>query len=289
MTHRSCLRWKPTGKLFKTVGLRWVPTGKIFTSSTTKVDSEPQNGSNDDITHQFPEEGDFRYADEPGIIELDVPALQACCILSRPRRLRKDLTYQNLLLDRNTLIVKIAGLGLDRVSIMPIKKYNHERKRERHEELNLWKKLKDKKVQTNLLDEEKENDDEVVDVCPQCNVYKISLAEEWMILGLINVFYKTNGAEFVAIIASIDNMFTSFLFKQEMELTLVGLQDAGKTSLLNFIAYGYVQSELTNDEVEYLKLFEEEIEVRLKRRNQMRRWEMYVNGRPLGPRRERPE
>ncbi|GJR82354.1 hypothetical protein Tco_0153139 [Tanacetum coccineum] len=47
--------------------------------------------------------------------------------------------------------------------------------------------------------------------------------------------------------------------------------------------------ELTNDEVEYLKLFEEEIEVRLKYRNQMRRWEMYVNGRPLGPQRERPE
>ncbi|GKA53697.1 hypothetical protein Tco_0747012 [Tanacetum coccineum] len=41
--------------------------------------------------------------------------------------------------------------------------------------------------------------------------------------------------------------------------------------------------ELMNDEVKYLKLFEEEIEVRLKYRNQMRRWEMYVNGRPLGP------
>ncbi|GJS63149.1 hypothetical protein Tco_0677713 [Tanacetum coccineum] len=53
MTHRSCLRWKPTGKIFKTVGLRWVPTGKIFTSSTTKVDSKPQNGSNDDITNQY--------------------------------------------------------------------------------------------------------------------------------------------------------------------------------------------------------------------------------------------
>ncbi|GKE41118.1 hypothetical protein Tco_1464523, partial [Tanacetum coccineum] len=31
----------------------WVPTGKIFTSSTTKVDSEPINGSNDDITNQY--------------------------------------------------------------------------------------------------------------------------------------------------------------------------------------------------------------------------------------------
>ncbi|GKB30896.1 hypothetical protein Tco_0870297 [Tanacetum coccineum] len=53
MTPRSCLRWKPTGKIFKTVGLRWVPTGKIFTSSTTKVDSEPINGSNEDITNQY--------------------------------------------------------------------------------------------------------------------------------------------------------------------------------------------------------------------------------------------
>ncbi|GJV24919.1 hypothetical protein Tco_1377614 [Tanacetum coccineum] len=62
----------------------------------------------------------------------------------------------------------------------------------------------------------------------------------------------------------------------------------GLKSYNNDVKYGYVQREITNDEVEYLKLFEEEIEVRLKYRNQMRRWEMYVNGRPLGPRRERP-
>ncbi|GJS86264.1 hypothetical protein Tco_0752805 [Tanacetum coccineum] len=53
MTPRSCLRWRPTGNFFKTVGLKWVPTGKIFTSSTTKVDSEPTNGSNEDITNQY--------------------------------------------------------------------------------------------------------------------------------------------------------------------------------------------------------------------------------------------
>ncbi|GJU49020.1 hypothetical protein Tco_1218575 [Tanacetum coccineum] len=53
MTPRSCLRWKPTGKIFNTVGLRWVPTGKIFASSTNKVDSEPTNGSKDDITNQY--------------------------------------------------------------------------------------------------------------------------------------------------------------------------------------------------------------------------------------------
>ncbi|GJV12889.1 uncharacterized mitochondrial protein-like protein [Tanacetum coccineum] len=63
----------------------------------------------------------------------------------------------------------------------------------------------------------------------------------------------------------------------------------GLRSYNNDVKYGYIQRDLTNEEVEYLKLFEEEIEVRLKYRNQMRRWEMYVNGRPLGPRRERPE
>ncbi|GJT40194.1 hypothetical protein Tco_0940059 [Tanacetum coccineum] len=53
--------------------------------------------------------------------------------------------------------------------------------------------------------------------------------------------------------------------------------------------YGYVQKDLTKDETEYLKLFKEEIEERLKHQSQMRRWEMYVNGRPLRSRRERPE
>ncbi|GJZ29549.1 hypothetical protein Tco_0574196 [Tanacetum coccineum] len=53
--------------------------------------------------------------------------------------------------------------------------------------------------------------------------------------------------------------------------------------------YGYVQKDLTKEEAAYLKLFEEEIEERLKHHRQMRRWEMFGNGRPLGPRRERPE
>ncbi|GJU88856.1 hypothetical protein Tco_1301279 [Tanacetum coccineum] len=63
----------------------------------------------------------------------------------------------------------------------------------------------------------------------------------------------------------------------------------GLKSYNNDVKYGYIQKDLTKYETEYLKLFEEEIEERLKHRRQMRRWEMYVNGRPLGPRRERPE
>ncbi|GKC94341.1 retrovirus-related pol polyprotein from transposon TNT 1-94, partial [Tanacetum coccineum] len=51
MTPRSCLSWKPTGRIFKTIGLRWVPTGKIFAFSTNKVDSEPTHVSIVDIPH----------------------------------------------------------------------------------------------------------------------------------------------------------------------------------------------------------------------------------------------
>ncbi|GJV37407.1 hypothetical protein Tco_1409884, partial [Tanacetum coccineum] len=46
---RSDLRWKPMGRIFKSVGLRWIPTGKLFDSCTSKVDSEPSHGSNIDI------------------------------------------------------------------------------------------------------------------------------------------------------------------------------------------------------------------------------------------------
>nr|GEY40732.1 hypothetical protein [Tanacetum cinerariifolium] len=52
-TPRSCLRWKPTGRIFNTISLRWVLTGKIFTSSITKAESEPPNGSNEDITNPY--------------------------------------------------------------------------------------------------------------------------------------------------------------------------------------------------------------------------------------------
>ncbi|GJZ59357.1 retrovirus-related pol polyprotein from transposon TNT 1-94, partial [Tanacetum coccineum] len=34
-------------------GVMWVPTGKTFTSSTTKADYEPPNGSNEDITNPY--------------------------------------------------------------------------------------------------------------------------------------------------------------------------------------------------------------------------------------------
>ncbi|GJT08469.1 retrovirus-related pol polyprotein from transposon TNT 1-94 [Tanacetum coccineum] len=50
----------------------------------------------------------------------------------------------------------------------------------------------------------------------------------------------------------------------------------GLKSYNNDVKYGCTQRGLTKEEVEYLQLFEEEIEERLKFRNQMRRWEMYI-------------
>ncbi|GJZ93503.1 integrase, catalytic region, zinc finger, CCHC-type containing protein [Tanacetum coccineum] len=52
----------------------------------------------------------------------------------------------------------------------------------------------------------------------------------------------------------------------------------GLKSYYNDVKYGYVQKELTNDKVEFLKLFEEEIKVPLNYRDQMRRWEIEILG-----------
>ncbi|GJT11380.1 retrovirus-related pol polyprotein from transposon TNT 1-94 [Tanacetum coccineum] len=51
MNPRSCLRWKPTGRIFSNVRLRWIPTGKLLNSCTGKVDSEPTHVSIVDIPH----------------------------------------------------------------------------------------------------------------------------------------------------------------------------------------------------------------------------------------------
>ncbi|GJV70640.1 hypothetical protein Tco_1490635 [Tanacetum coccineum] len=37
MNPKSCLRWKPTGRIFSNVRLRWIPTGKLLNSCTGKV------------------------------------------------------------------------------------------------------------------------------------------------------------------------------------------------------------------------------------------------------------
>lgn len=49
---------------------------------------------------------------------------------------------------------------------------------------------------------------------------------------------KTAGTSFQSLVDQMLSWLRSLLFKQEMELTLVGLQNAGKTTLVNVIATG---------------------------------------------------
>ncbi|GJS57657.1 hypothetical protein Tco_0652441 [Tanacetum coccineum] len=63
----------------------------------------------------------------------------------------------------------------------------------------------------------------------------------------------------------------------------------GLKSYNNNVKHGYVTPSLNKEDAKYLQLFEKEIKERLKHRDQMRRQEIYVNGRPLGSRREHPE
>nr|GEX62180.1 hypothetical protein [Tanacetum cinerariifolium] len=63
----------------------------------------------------------------------------------------------------------------------------------------------------------------------------------------------------------------------------------GLKSYKNNVKQGYVTPSISKEDAENLQLSKEEIEEPLKHRDQMRRWEMYVNERPLGSRRERLE
>nr|GEU72327.1 copia protein [Tanacetum cinerariifolium] len=65
--------WKLMGRIFKTAGLRWIPTGKMFIDCTTKVDSEPLNGSNDDITNPYECNQTLNVSDSCKIFHLQHP------------------------------------------------------------------------------------------------------------------------------------------------------------------------------------------------------------------------
>ncbi|GJR44785.1 integrase, catalytic region, zinc finger, CCHC-type containing protein [Tanacetum coccineum] len=78
-------RWKLTGKIFKTVGLRWVTTRKIFNSSTTKVDSEPPNGSNENITNPYECEQTLDVSAEEQQMQLIQDKSKESCMVSFQR------------------------------------------------------------------------------------------------------------------------------------------------------------------------------------------------------------
>ncbi|GJQ93615.1 hypothetical protein Tco_0004754 [Tanacetum coccineum] len=55
------------------------------------------------------------------------------------------------------------------------------------------------------------------------------------------------------------------------------------------VKHGYADPYLSKEDAEYMMFYEEYIKDLLRHRDQMRRWESYVNGRPLHQRRECPE
>ncbi|GKA33707.1 hypothetical protein Tco_0720136 [Tanacetum coccineum] len=112
---------------------------------------------------------------------------------------------------------------------------------------------------------------------PGIEKYKVFFIVSEPVYGII---YKNNKKEKRVMRHQEVHKFCDATLKRVLE---------GLKSYNNDVKYGYVTHNLSKEDVEYLQLFAEEIEERLKYRDQMRRWEMYVNGRPLGSRRERPE
>ncbi|GJZ96975.1 hypothetical protein Tco_0669309, partial [Tanacetum coccineum] len=92
-TPRSCLRWKPTGRIFKTTGLRWIPTGKMFIDSTTMVDNVPLNGSNEDITNPYECEQTFNVS--AGTLNL------SACTSFNPKEERLKVRLLKKLMSKN--------------------------------------------------------------------------------------------------------------------------------------------------------------------------------------------
>ncbi|GJU47817.1 hypothetical protein Tco_1217372 [Tanacetum coccineum] len=112
---------------------------------------------------------------------------------------------------------------------------------------------------------------------PGIKKYKVFSIFSEPVYGII---YKNNKKEKRVIRHQEVHKFCDATLKRVLE---------GLKSYKNDVKYGYVTHKLSKEDVEYLQLFAEEIEERLNYCDQMRRWEMYVNGRPLGLRRERPE
>nr|GEU53020.1 hypothetical protein [Tanacetum cinerariifolium] len=98
-TPRSCLRWKLTGGIFKIAGLRWIPNRKMFTDNTTKVDSKPPNGLNDDITNPYECDQTLNVSPVPAPVPAASISLTSSTTVDQdaPSRIRAEVqTLQNM-------------------------------------------------------------------------------------------------------------------------------------------------------------------------------------------------
>ncbi|GJT72045.1 hypothetical protein Tco_1031331 [Tanacetum coccineum] len=62
-SQRFDLRWKPTGRIFKYVGLKWIPTGKLLASCTSKDNSKPLPKASTSINVQMEKHLDLSAVD----------------------------------------------------------------------------------------------------------------------------------------------------------------------------------------------------------------------------------
>ncbi|GKB70110.1 integrase, catalytic region, zinc finger, CCHC-type containing protein [Tanacetum coccineum] len=100
--------------MFKTVGLRWIPTRKMFIDSITKVDSEPPNGSTDDITNIY-ECDQTLYFSADTMAEENVPSLI-------PTRSDEQILPFNswLLIGKGNLLLDLQKLQKNHISYIRI-------------------------------------------------------------------------------------------------------------------------------------------------------------------------
>ncbi|GJQ91578.1 hypothetical protein Tco_0002717 [Tanacetum coccineum] len=97
---------------------------------------------------------------------------------------------------------------------------------------------------------------------------------------VIGMIYENNKTEKRLMIHKEIHKFCDATLKRVLEKLKKYSKDA---------KYGYAVPSPSDPFVEYLQFYEEDIKECLKHQDQMRLWEMYVNGRLLGSRRDRPE
>nr|GEZ27979.1 hypothetical protein [Tanacetum cinerariifolium] len=96
---------------------------------------------------------------------------------------------------------------------------------------------------------------------------------------VVGMIYENNKKEKRMMIHKENHKFCDATLKRVLE----GLEKYNKN-----VKYGYADPSSSDYDAEYLGFYEEDIRECLKHRDQMRHWEMYVNGRPLRSRRDHP-
>ncbi|GKC94855.1 hypothetical protein Tco_1160297 [Tanacetum coccineum] len=86
------------------------------------------------------------------------------------------------------------------------------------------------------------------------------------------MIYENNNKEKRVMILKDNSKFCDATIKRVLEMFKKYNKD---------VKYGHADQSPSDADAQYLQFYKEDIENQLKHRDQMRRWEIYVNGRPL--------